>query len=239
MKIIFDFIPNHCSNQHHWFQEARKSRNNPYRDYFVWSDTPTKYNSARVIFLDVEPSNWTWDPVAEQYYWHRFYAEQPDLNFENPAVQNDMLNVVKFWMDMGIDGFRCDAVPYLFEEEGTNCENLPQTHTFLKRMRKFIDDNYPGRIMLAEACQPPDQVREYFADGDEFQMGFHFPIMPHMYKALASANWVSLKDVLDHTPDIPKECQWVTFLRNHDELSLEMVSPMERQWMWNFVRSTE
>lgn len=232
LKIIFDLIPNHTSDQHYWFQEARKSRDNPYRDYYVWSDTPDKYSDARIIFLDVESSNWTWDPVAGQYYWHRFYSSQPDLNFENPAVQDEILNVVKFWMDMGVDGFRVDAVPYLFEEEGTNCENLPQTHEFLKKMRRYIDENYPGRIMLAEACQLPHQVREYFGDGDEFHLGFHFPIMPHIFKAIGGGDYSSLKKVLEDTPEIPKECQWVTFLRNHDELSLEMVTPEERQWLW-------
>lgn len=232
LKIIFDLIPNHTSDQHYWFQEARKSRDNPYRDYYVWSDTPDKYVDARIIFLDVESSNWTWDPVAGQYYWHRFYKSQPDLNFENPVVQDEILNVVKFWMDMGVDGFRVDAVPYLFEEEGTNCENLPQTHEFLKKMRKYIDDHYPGRIMLSEACQLPHQVREYFGDGDEFHLGFHFPIMPHIFMAIGSKDYSSLKRVLEETPEIPKECQWVTFLRNHDELSLEMVTPQERQWLW-------
>lgn len=233
MKIIVDFIPNHCSMQHYWFQEARKDRNSPYRDYFVWSDDPHKYKDARIIFLDIEQSNWTFDPVAGQYYWHRFFSEQPDLNFDNPKVQQEMLNTMKFWLDIGIDGFRVDAVPYLFEREGTNCENLPETHDFLKEMRRFIDNNYPGRIMLAEACQMPDEVRKYFGEhGDEFQLGFHFPVMPRIYMAIKREDGTCIKEIMEKTPPIPPNCQWVTFLRNHDELTLEMVTPEERKWMW-------
>eukprot|EP01113_Clastostelium_recurvatum_P029117 TRINITY_DN3514_c0_g1_i3.p1 TRINITY_DN3514_c0_g1~~TRINITY_DN3514_c0_g1_i3.p1 ORF type:complete len:680 (+),score=219.69 TRINITY_DN3514_c0_g1_i3:59-2041(+) len=232
MKIIADMIPNHCSNAHMWFQEARKSRDNPYRDYFVWSDSIEKYKEARIIFCDVEPSNWTWDEQAGQYYWHRFFAEQPDLNFDNPQLQDEMIGVLKFWMDLGIDGFRVDAVPYLFERENTSCENLPETHHFLKRMRKFIDDNYPGCILLAEACQMPEEVREYFGDGDEFHMGFHFPVMPRIYMGIKREDSTCIKDIMAQTPAIPPNCQWVTFLRNHDELTLEMVTPEERKWMW-------
>jgi trehalose synthase len=233
MKIIVDFIPNHCSEKHRWFQEARKDRNSPYRDYFVWTDDIKKYQEARIIFLDVEPSNWTYDEVAGQYYWHRFFKEQPDLNFDNPKVQDEMLNTMKFWLDIGIDGFRVDAVPYLFERDGTSCENLPETHDFLRRMRKFVDDNYPGRVMLAEACQMPHEVRKYFGEtGDEFHMGFHFPVMPRIYMSIKREDGTCLKEIMENTPNIPPNCQWVTFLRNHDELTLEMVTPEERKWMW-------
>ncbi|GAM28561.1 hypothetical protein SAMD00019534_117370 [Acytostelium subglobosum LB1] len=236
MKIIADFIPNHCSEQHKWFQAARKDRNSPYRDYFVWTDDPILYKEARIIFLDVEPSNWTYDEVAGQYYWHRFFKEQPDLNFDNPKVQEEMLNIMKFWLDIGIDGFRVDAVPYLFERDGTSCENLPETHIFLKTMRKFVDDNYPGRIMLAEACQMPNEVRKYFGEGvgDEFHMGFHFPVMPRIFMAIKRGEGSCLKEIMDQTPEIPATCQWVTFLRNHDELTLEMVTLDERKEMWSF-----
>eukprot|EP01118_Nematostelium_gracile_P009993 TRINITY_DN3395_c0_g1_i1.p1 TRINITY_DN3395_c0_g1~~TRINITY_DN3395_c0_g1_i1.p1 ORF type:complete len:598 (-),score=134.10 TRINITY_DN3395_c0_g1_i1:30-1823(-) len=232
MRIIADFIPNHCSDQHRWFQAARVDRNSPYRDYFVWSDTKDKYKEARIIFTDTEPSNWTWDEVAGQYYWHRFFASQPDLNFDNPKLQEEMLDVMRFWLNLGIDGFRVDAVPYLFEREGTNCENLPTTHDYLKRMRRMMDTEYPGRIILAEACQMPVDVREYFGDSDEFHMGFHFPVMPRIFMSIKAQDCTSLKNILAETPDIPKECQWVTFLRNHDELTLEMVNPEERKYMW-------
>jgi maltose alpha-D-glucosyltransferase/alpha-amylase len=232
MRIIADFIPNHTSDQHEWFQKARLDKNSPYRDYYVWSDDNSKYKDARIIFVDIEKSNWTWDPVAGQYYWHRFFSSQPDLNYENPKVREEMLNVMRFWLKMGIDGFRVDAVPYLFEEEGTNCENLPKTHSFLKEMRAMIDKEFPGRILLAEACQMPAQVREYFGNGDEFHMGFHFPVMPRIYMSIKAENYTSLKKILAETPPIPKSCQWVTFLRNHDELTLEMVTPEERKWMW-------
>jgi len=233
MKIIADLIPNHTSDQHVWFQKSRaKKEDNPYRDYYVWTDDPLKYKEARIIFTDTEPSNWTWDEVAGQYYWHRFFASQPDLNFDNPKVQEEMLDIMRFWLKLGIDGFRVDAVPYLFEREGTNCENLPETHHYLKRMRKLMDDEFPGKIILAEACQLPIDVREYFGDGDEFHMGFHFPVMPRIYMTMKSGDYTKLKQILLDTPEIPKECQWVTFLRNHDELTLEMVSPEERKWMW-------
>jgi len=231
MRLIADFIPNHTSDQHYWFQQSRDP-NSKYHNWYVWSSDVTKYKEARIIFLDTEKSNWSWDEKAQKYYWHRFYSSQPDLNFDNPEVQEAMLNVMRFWLDLGIDGFRVDAVPYLFEREGTNCENLPETHEFLKRMRTMIDTEYPGRIVLAEACQLPHQVREYFGEGDEFHMGFHFPVMPRIYMSIKAENGTSLKNILDETPEIPKNCQWVTFLRNHDELTLEMVTPEERQWMW-------
>lgn len=232
MRVITDMVINHTSDQHPWFQAARADRNSPYRNYYVWSDTDKKYPDARIIFLDTETSNWAWDETAEQYYWHRFYSSQPDLNFDNPAVQQEMLNIVRFWLDLGVDGFRTDAVPYLFEREGTNCENLPETHTFIKTLRKFIDDQYPGRLLLCEANQWPEDVRPYFGDGDEFQMGFHFPLMPRIFMALHKQDVSPLRWILERTPEIPENCQWCTFLRNHDELTLEMVTDGERQWLW-------
>ncbi len=232
IRIIMDLVLNHTSDQHPWFQASRSDRNSPYRDYYVWSDTDQKYKDARIIFVDTEPSNWTWDEKAGQYFWHRFYASQPDLNYDNPKVQNEMLNVAHFWLALGIDGFRADAVPYLFEREGTNCENLPETHAYLKKLRAFMHQNYPGRILLCEANQSPEDVRPYFGDGDEFHMGFHFPIMPRIYMALKKGRADDMIEILRRTPPIPENCQWCTFLRNHDELTLEMVTPEERQWMW-------
>ena len=185
-----------------------------------------------IIFVDTQKSNWTYDEAGGQYFWHRFYASQPDLNFDNPSVQAEMLNVVRFWLDLGIDGFRVDAVPYLIEREGTSCENLPETHLFLKRLRSFVDQNFPGRVLLCEANQWPDDVREYFGSGDEFHMGFHFPLMPRIYMALKRSDRSPLVWILDQTPTIPEDCQWCIFLRNHDELTLEMVTEEERQWMW-------
>ncbi len=232
IRVLTDLVMNHTSDQHPWFQAARADRNSPYRDYYVWSDTDQKYADARIIFVDTEKSNWTWDEQAGQYYWHRFYSSQPDLNFDNPAVRQVMLDILKFWLDLGIDGFRADAVPYLFEREGTNCENLPETHTYLKEVRAYIDQHYPGRILLAEANQWPEDVRPYFGDGDEFNMGFHFPVMPRIYMALRKQSKEDLVWILNRTPEIPENCQWCTFLRNHDELTLEMVTPEEREWMW-------
>ncbi len=232
IRIIMDLVLNHTSDEHPWFKASRSDRNSPYRDYYVWSDTDQKYQDARIIFLDTEASNWTYDEKTGQYYWHRFYASQPDLNFDNPQVQEEMFNVARFWLDMGIDGFRADAVPYLFEREGTNCENLPETHVYLKKLRAFIDREYPGRILLCEANQWPEDVRPYFGDGDEFQMGFHFPIMPRIYMALKKERPDDMIEILRRTPPIPENCQWCTFLRNHDELTLEMVTEEERQWMW-------
>jgi len=230
--VVMDMVLNHTSEAHAWFQAARADRKSPYRDYYVWSDTDQKYADARIIFVDTEKSNWTWDPVAGQYYWHRFYACQPDLNFDNPAVQEEMLKVLDFWLKIGIDGFRVDAVPYLFEREGTNCENLPETHAYLKRIRHFVDEKYPGRLLLCEANQWPKDVCEYFGDGDEFHMAFHFPLMPRIFMALKQENRAPIEWVLEETPPIPETCQWATFLRNHDELTLEMVTPEEREWMW-------
>ncbi len=232
MYVIADLVLNHTSDQHPWFQSARSSRQSPFRDYYVWSDTDQKYSQARIIFIDTEKSNWTWDEQAEQYFWHRFYSSQPDLNYENPAVQDEMENVARFWLDLGVDGFRADAVPYLFEREGTNCENLPETHAYLKRLRRFFDQYYPDKILLCEANQWPEDVRPYFGDGDEFHMGFHFPVMPRIFMALRKGDREPLEWILDRTPNIPEDCQWCVFLRNHDELTLEMVTEEERQWMW-------
>jgi len=234
LRVIADLVLNHTSDQHPWFQAARADRQSPFRDYYVWSDTDRKFKDARLIFLDIEKSNWTWDATAGQYFWHRFYASQPDLNYDNPAVRAEMLNVARFWLDLGLDGFRADAVPYLFEREGTNGENLPETHAYLKELRRFVDEHYPkgGRILLAEANQWPQDVRAYFGDGDEFHMAFHFPVMPRIYMALARDDHTPIVDILSQTPPIPANCQWCTFLRNHDELTLEMVTPEERDSMW-------
>jgi maltose alpha-D-glucosyltransferase/alpha-amylase len=240
LRVITDLVLNHTSDQHAWFVEARKSRDNPYRDYYVWSDTDQKYNQTRIIFLDTEPSNWTYDETTGQYYWHRFYASQPDLNYDNPVVAETMIGVLKYWMDMGIDGFRADAVPYLFEREGTNCENLPETHAYLKRVRTLLDADYPGTILLGEANQWPWDLRPYFGGdlndptipGDEFHMAFHFPVMPRIYKALKLGDATDIIKIMAETPAIPANCQWCVFLRNHDELTLEMVTEEDRQLMW-------
>lgn len=232
MRIVTDLILNHTSNQHPWFQAARADRDSTYRDYYVWSDTDQRYEDARIIFLDTEKSNWTWDEQAGQYFWHRFYSSQPDLNYDNPEVRAEMREVMKFWLDLGVDGFRADAVPYLFEREGTDCENLPETHAYLKELRSFMDEHYPGRILLCEANQWPEDVRPYFGNGDEFHMGFHFPVMPRIFMALQKGERSPLVWILERTPSIPESCQWCNFLRNHDELTLEMVTEEERQWMW-------
>lgn len=232
MRLIMDLVLNHTSDQHPWFQAARADRKSPYRDYYVWSDSDQKYKEARIIFLDTEESNWTWDEKAGQYYWHRFYASQPDLNYDNPAVQQEMLDIIKAWLDLGIDGFRADAVPYLFERENTNCENLPETHQYIKKLRSFMDLHYPGRILLCEVNQWPENVRTYFGKGDEFHMGFHFPLMPRIFMSLAREDLTPIAWILERTPAIPADCQWCTFLRNHDELTLEMVTEADREWMW-------
>ncbi len=232
MRVITDLVMNHTSDQHPWFQQARKDRHSPYRDYYVWSDSDQKYQEARIIFLDTEKSNWTWDEEAGQFFWHRFYSTQPDLNYDNPAVRAEMMNIIKYWLEMGIDGFRADAIPYLYEREGTNSENLPETHAFLKEVRAYMNVNYPQTILLGEANQWPEDVQVYFADGDELHMNFHFPLMPRLYMALGKNDVTSLKWVFERTPVIPDSCQWCTFLRNHDELTLEMVTPEEREYMW-------
>ncbi len=232
LRVIADLVMNHTSDQHPWFQEARRSPDSPYRDYYVWSDTDQRYRDARVIFIDSETSNWTWDPVARQYFWHRFYHHQPDLNFENPAVRAAMLDVMRYWLDRGLDGFRVDAVPYLFEREGTNCENLPETHAYLKELRGEIDARYRGRILFAEANQWPIDVRPYFGDGDECHMAFNFPLMPRLFMALRREERRPIIDIVRQTPDLPASCQWGIFLRNHDELTLEMVTDDERDYMY-------
>lgn len=233
IRVVADLVLNHTSDQHPWFQAARSSRASPMRDYYVWSDTDQLYQEARIIFLDTQKSNWTWDPLTEQFYWHRFYPQQPDLNYDNPQVRKAMMDVMRYWLDIGIDGFRADAVPYLFERSGTNCENLPETHIYLKEMRRTLDAEYTDRILLAEANQWPQDVRPYFGDGDEFNMAFHFPVMPRIYMALAQQDYHPIVDIMLATPPIPQDCQWCTFLRNHDELTLEMVTPEEREFMWN------
>ncbi len=232
IRVILDLVLNHTSDQHPWFQAARADRNSPYRDYYVWSDTNQKYADARIIFLDTEKSNWTWDEQAGQYFWHRFYSSQPDLNYDNPCVREEMKNVMSFWLDMGVDGFRADAVPYLFEREGTNGENLPETHEYLRELRRFLDEKYPGRVLLCEANQWPEDVFPYIGRGDEFQMGFHFPIMPRIFMSMRKADRSSLVWIMSRTPPITDSSQWCIFLRNHDELTLEMVTPEEREWMW-------
>ena len=235
MRVIADLVMNHTSNEHPWFQESRSSPDSPKRDWYVWSDTDHRYLDARIIFVDSEPSNWTWDPVAGQYYWHRFFSHQPDLNYDNPEVQEAMLNVLHFWLDLGIDGFRLDAVPYLYEREGTSGENLPETHEYLKRVRAEIDARYPDRVLLAEANQWPEDVVEYFGDGDgdECHMAFHFPVMPRMFMSLRREEARPILEILDRTPAIPENAQWGLFLRNHDELTLEMVTDEERDYMYS------
>ena len=232
LRVIADLVINHTSDQHAWFQESRMDRTNPKADWYVWSDTDDGWPEARVIFMDTETSNWTWDPVREQYYWHRFFSHQPDLNFDNPEVQQAMLDVVRFWLDIGLDGLRLDAVPYLYERDGTTGENLLETHQFLKRMRKEVDAAFPGKVLLAEANQWPIEVVDYFGDGDECHMCFHFPLMPRMFMALRQGSRQPIIDVLALTPEVPAGCQWGTFLRNHDELTLEMVTDEERDYMY-------
>jgi maltose alpha-D-glucosyltransferase/alpha-amylase len=232
MRVIADLVLNHTSDQHPWFLESRSDPDSPRRGYYVWSETDRKYEQARIIFIDTEKSNWTWDPVAQAYYWHRFFSHQPDLNYDNPELRQAMLDVLGFWLEQGLDGFRCDAVPYLFEREGTICENLPETHAYLREVRKRIDDAYQGRILLAEANQWPADVRPYFGNGDEFHMAFHFPLMPRLFMGLRSEDWGPILDMFTHTPSIPENCQWCLFLRNHDELTLEMCSGEERDYMY-------
>ncbi|MGB6771025.1 MAG: maltose alpha-D-glucosyltransferase [Candidatus Dormiibacterota bacterium] len=233
IRVITDLVVNHTSDRHPWFQESRSNPNSAKRDWYVWSDTTDRYQGARIIFTDTEVSNWTYDPEAGAYYWHRFFSHQPDLNYANPEVQDAMLEVISFWLRLGLDGLRLDAVPYLFEADGTNCENLPETHQFLKRIRREVDAQFPSRLLLAEANQWPSDVRAYFGDGDECQMCFHFPLMPRMFMALRQEQRYPITEILAQTPPIPDECQWGIFLRNHDELTLEMVTDAERDYMYS------
>ena len=233
IRIIADLVMNHTSDQHPWFQESRQDRTNPRADWYVWNDDDLRWSEARIIFTDTERSNWSWDAQRGQYYWHRFFGHQPDLNFDNPEVQTAMLDVVKFWLDVGLDGFRLDAVPYLFERDGTNGENLPETHEYIKRLRKEVDATFRGKVLLAEANQWPSDVVDYFGDGDECHMCFHFPLMPRMFMAIRREQRMPITEILAQTPDIPDGCQWGTFLRNHDELTLEMVTDEERDYMYN------
>jgi maltose alpha-D-glucosyltransferase / alpha-amylase len=232
LKVITELVLNHTSDQHPWFKEARSSTDSPKRDYYVWSDTDDRYRGVRIIFRDTEMSNWAWDPVSKAYYWHRFFSHQPDLNFDNPAVREEMWQVMRFWLEIGVDGFRVDAVPYLVEREGTSCENLPETHEVVRELRRRMDAEFPGRMLLAEANMWPEAVRPYFGDGDGFHMAFHFPLMPRMFMALRLEDRKPLVEIIERTPDIPAACQWGLFLRNHDELTLEMVTDAERDYMY-------
>jgi maltose alpha-D-glucosyltransferase / alpha-amylase len=239
IRVIIEMVLNHTSDQHPWFQEARSSQNNPRRDWYVWSDTDNLYKGARIIFLDTEKSNWAWDPISKSYYWHRFFSHQPDLNYDNPAVREQMWNLMKFWLEMGVDAFRLDAVPYLVEREGTNCENLPETHNYLKGLRRKLDEHFTDRMLLAEANQWPADLRPYFGDGDEFHMAFHFPLMPRMFMGLKLEDRKPITEILQQTPEIPPSCQWSLFLRNHDELTLEMVTDMERDYMYDMYAASK
>ncbi|HSH45614.1 MAG TPA: maltose alpha-D-glucosyltransferase, partial [Longimicrobiales bacterium] len=233
IRVITELVINHTSDQHPWFQRARRSKpTSSYRKYYVWSDDPEKYRDARIIFQDFESSNWSWDPVAQQYYWHRFYSKQPDLNFDHPQVHKEVLKAMDFWWKMGVDGMRLDAIPYLYEREGTNCENLPESHAFLKKLRKHIDERYANRMLLAEANQWPEDAVEYLGDGDECHMNFHFPIMPRLFMSVQMEDRFPILDILEQTPEIPENTQWAVFLRNHDELTLEMVTDEERDYMY-------
>jgi maltose alpha-D-glucosyltransferase/alpha-amylase len=233
LRVVTELVINHTSDQHPWFQKARQAKpGSAARDMYVWSDTDTKFPETRIIFTDTEKSNWSWDPVAGAYYWHRFYSHQPDLNFDNPRVLREVLKVMHMWLDMGVDGLRLDAIPYLIEREGTNNENLPETHEVLKKIRAELDAHYPDRMLLAEANQWPEDTRPYFGEGDECQMGFHFPLMPRMYMGLAQEDRHPITDIIRQTPEIPENCQWGIFLRNHDELTLEMVTDVERDYLW-------
>ncbi len=233
LRVITELVLNHTSDQHPWFQRSRRSPpGSMWRNFYVWSDTPDLYKEARIIFTDSESSNWSWDPVAKAYYWHRFYSHQPDLNYDSPEVKQAMFKAMEFWLDMGVDGFRFDAVPYLYEREGTNCENLPETHVFLKELRKHVDSKYPGRMILAEANQWPEDAIAYFGQGDECHMAFHFPLMPRLFMAMRAEDRFPIVEILQLTPPIPETCQWALFLRNHDELTLEMVTDEERDYMY-------
>ena len=233
IRVITELVINHTSDQHPWFQRARESKpGSGARKFYVWSDSQDRYQEARIIFKDFEPSNWSWDPVAKAYYWHRFYSHQPDLNFDHPEVQKALFSALDFWFDMGVDGLRLDAVPYLYEREGTNCENLPETHSFLKELRQHVDKKYKNRMLLAEANQWPEDAVAYFGAGDECHMAFHFPVMPRLFMALHMEDRFPIIDILKQTPAIPESSQWAMFLRNHDELTLEMVTDEDRDYMY-------
>ncbi|MBO0862700.1 MAG: maltose alpha-D-glucosyltransferase [Chloracidobacterium sp.] len=232
LRVIIDLVLNHTSDEHPWFRDSRSSTSSSKRDWYVWSETDLKYGGARIIFLDSERSNWAWDEQSGQFYWHRFFTHQPDLNYDNPEVQNAVLEVISFWLEMGVDGFRLDAVPYLYEREGTNCENLAETHYFIKMLRRFVDERYPGRLLLAEANQWPEDVVEYFGQGDECHMCYHFPIMPRLFMSLRQEDRLPIVEILNRTPAIPATTQWGMFLRNHDELTLEMVTDEERDYLY-------
>jgi maltose alpha-D-glucosyltransferase/alpha-amylase len=240
IRVITELVLNHTSDQHAWFQRARTApAGHPWRDYYVWSDTASEYAGARIIFKDFERSNWTWDPVAGQHFWHRFYSHQPDLNFDNPRVRREVFEIVDYWLRMGVDGFRLDAVPYLFEREGTSCENLPETHAFLKELRAHIDEHFPGRVLLAEANQWPQDAAKYFGDGDECHMAYHFPLMPRLFLAARTEDRFPITEILEQTPPIPENAHWALFLRNHDELTLEMVTDEERDHMYRAYAGEE
>jgi maltose alpha-D-glucosyltransferase/alpha-amylase len=232
IKVLIELVMNHTSDVHPWFLEARSSRTSPKRDFYVWSDDPQKYKDARIIFTDTEKSNWTYDPVSQQYYWHRFFSHQPDLNYNNPQVQKAMHDVLFFWLKQGVDGFRLDAIPYLFERDGTSCENLPEGHAYLKSLRAQLDKSFKDKILLGEANQWPADVRPYFGDGDECHMAFHFPLMPRIFMAIRKEDNAPILEIMKQTPSIPENCQWALFLRNHDELTLEMVTQEERDYMY-------
>ena len=233
LKVITELVINHTSDQHPWFQKARTApKGSPERDFYVWTDDPNQWKDVRIIFTDYEASNWTWDPVAQQYYWHRFFYHQPDLNYDSLLVQQEIFKILDYWCAMGVDGFRLDAVPYLFEREGTNGENLPETHAFLKKLRAHIDEYFPGTLFLAEANMWPEDSAAYFGNGDECHMNYHFPVMPRMFMALQMEDRYPITDIFDQTPAIPDNCQWAMFLRNHDELTLEMVTDEERDYMY-------
>jgi maltose alpha-D-glucosyltransferase/alpha-amylase len=233
LKVITELVINHTSDQHAWFERARRApRDSPERNFYVWSDDPNKYAGVRLIFLDMESSNWAWDPIAQQFYWHRFFNHQPDLNCDNPAVLDAVIEVMRFWLRLGVDGMRLDAIPYLVEREGTNRETLPETHVVLKKLRAAMDEEYSDRIFLAEANLSPAEVSSYFGNGDECHMAFHFPVMPRIYMAVAQQDRAPIVSIMAQTPAIPAGCQWAIFLRNHDELTLEMVTPEEREFMY-------
>jgi maltose alpha-D-glucosyltransferase/alpha-amylase len=233
IRIIIELVLNHTSDQHPWFKEARSSRENPKRDWYVWSETDTRYREASIIFLDTETSNWAWDPISKSYYWHRFFSHQPDLNYDNPAVFDAMWGVMKFWLDIGVDGFRLDAIPFLVERDGTRCENLPETHAIVREFRRRLDEAYSNKMLLAEANLWPADVSSYFGAGDEFHMAFHFPLMPRVFIAVQLEDRKPIIEIMEQTPHIPAACQWCIFLRNHDELTLATVTDMERDYMYD------